>query len=89
MTPLGINEAACVIVGNSIGDSNPKLGYKYWKMCSFITLTYSCILTTLLITYKKEVSNVFTSNAEILELLYGALPFIAFKYIFDAYQGFI
>ena len=87
MTPMGIQEAVCVIVGNCIGDRNPELAWRYWKMTSLITWIYSVILTSVLIIYKEAIFSIFTSEPNMLTLLYGAMPIVAIKYIFDAYQG--
>ena len=89
MTALGLSEAACVIIGNSIGDANPKLAWKYFKLTSGITLINSVILTTLLIIYREDVSRVFTTNESVLQLLYIAIPYTAGKYTLDAYQGYL
>ena len=51
MTPLGISEANCVIVGNSIGENNSVLAWRYWKMSTVIALSYFALITILMILF--------------------------------------
>ena len=84
---MGIQLGTCVLVGSAIGDRNPELGWRYWKMTSIITWVHSAVVTVLLIVFKEEIFSLFTTDPTALALLCSAMPIVAIKYIFDAYQG--
>ena len=62
MVPLGISEAACVIVGNSIGDHNSALAWRYFKLITAITIAYSILLCIVLIVLREQVASIFTAE---------------------------
>lgn len=84
-----MSEATCVIVGNSIGDRNPALAWRYWKLTSTIALSYFASLTFLMIVLKEQIARVFTSEGDILDLLAVCIPIVAYKYIFDGFDGLL
>jgi len=49
MFPLGFNEAAAAVVGNSMGENNPDLAKKYLKLTTFIAIP-TCLVLILTVT---------------------------------------
>ena len=87
MTPLGISEAACVIVGNSIGEKNASLAWRYFKLAIVITVTNATIIAIVLIGLREQVASIFTQEQEVLALLVKCIPILALKFIPDSYQA--
>lgn len=39
MVPMGFQEAFCTVIGNAIGDNNPDLARKYYRLTACIALS--------------------------------------------------
>ena len=85
MVPVGLREAACVVVGNSIGENNSMLGWRYYKLITAITLFYCTVFSIILIVLREQIAAIYTNEQSVLALLEKTLPLVGMKYIMDGY----
>ena len=89
MVPLGLSVTACALIGNSIGKQDVPLAKGYFKMISAYTLIFCLLVALFLIVFRAEVTALFTNQDEVKQLVIYCMPVVAFKYIFDGYQGLL
>jgi Na+-driven multidrug efflux pump len=85
MVPLGFSEAACTVVGNSLGANQPKLGWKYFKLLSLISLSTCFIYYLGLFMNREIVASIYfrTEDYELQLMLIKYIPLMCLVCVFD------
>ena len=84
----GLGQAACVVVGNSIGSNDVTLAKKYFRLTTSITLCIILTVSAIVLLNDNLIVGLFTKEAEIYELTVSVIPIVALKYVWDGLQAY-
>ncbi|CAI2363663.1 unnamed protein product [Moneuplotes crassus] len=87
MIPAGFGFAASTLVGNNLGDSNPKNARIYVNLSVCISLTCSFILGGGMFLFRHTLAGIFTSDEELGNTIVMALPLVFAMTFGDYLQG--
>jgi len=87
MMPVGIGNAATILVGNKLGGRNVAEAKQYAKLCVVINFGASVVLELTMLIFRKEVGQIFSSSPHVQELIGSVIPIIVFANVFDVIQG--
>ena len=88
MVPLGMQEAACAIIGNEIGAGNVSLAKKYYKVVSTIAGTALLVISLACFFGRQGITDLFTNVPAVNALTVTVMPILAVQYLFDGLQGY-
>ena len=83
MTPLGIQEATCALIGNCIGANNVPLAQRFFSLIFKINGLTVIILSLLILFARKQIAQFYTGNAEVLDIMVPFLILTSFTFLFD------
>ena len=89
MVPMGIQSAACAIIGAEIGANNVPLAKEYFKMMSVMTLLCLVVMQALFYGFREQIVSVFTTDEDVAELANNCFFIIILAFIPDCIQGSI
>ena len=75
------------LVGNSIGSGNAKHAKIYAYVTWVASLALGIIFMIIVIVFKKQISDVFTSHKNISEIVIDSLPLVAVENVFQFLEG--
>ena len=84
---MGIQSAACAIIGEQIGANRVPLAKEYFRLMSIITLMLLVVVQTLFYFGKGPIVRVFTTDPEVAELADSLVYIIVLAFIPDIIQG--
>ena len=87
MVPMGIQSAACAIIGEQIGANRVPLAKAYFHVMSIITLLTLLIIQTIVYFARKPIVRVFTEDPAVAELADSCVFIIILAFIPDIIQG--
>ena len=87
MVPMGIQSAACAIIGEQIGANRVPLAKAYFHVMSIITLLTLAIIQTIVYFARKPIVRVFTEDPAVAELADSCVFIIILAFIPDIIQG--
>jgi MATE family multidrug resistance protein len=73
MVPLGVQQAAAILVGNSLGAGRPKMAIQYTQLSIICGTVLSLIVATLVISYRDVLAAIYSMDPDVLESLHSAL----------------
>jgi Na+-driven multidrug efflux pump len=59
MVPLGFQEAHCTVIGNSMGENNPNLARKYFRLTAIIALSVIFTWIGFAFTFRDYISSIY------------------------------
>lgn len=83
----GLSLGVGTLVGNELGRGNPSAAKKIAKISMLISLCINLTTGLLLWLGKRPIAHIFTQDENVLEVLDGAMPFLAMHMVFDMTQG--
>ena len=87
MLPLGLGFATCTVVGNAIGEGNPRLAKRYLKMTCTAVLVILVTFSTILTLSKSTVVRLFSNEEDELSIaIMAVIPIVALKFTIDGMQ---
>jgi len=89
MVPMGIQSAACAIIGEQIGANRVPLAKEYFRLMSIITLVMLLVVQALVYFGRDSLVNVFTEDPAVAELANSCVFVIILAFIPDIIQGSI
>eukprot|EP00347_Sterkiella_histriomuscorum_P022093 403331703 len=87
MIPVGIAQAASIMVGNNIGAKNVKAGKIYAQMCVLTSVIWGVGTVFVLILLRDVVIRVFSDSKTVNAIIAQAFPIISIFVFFDCVQG--
>ena len=84
----GLGQAACVVVGNSIGSNDVSLAKKYFRLTILITLGIILTVSATVLLNDELIVSLFTKDADIYDLTISVIPIVALKYVWDGLQAY-
>ena len=87
MVPMGIQSAACAIIGEQIGANRVQLAYDYFKVMCGIVLILLLLVQSLCFFGRESIVNVFTTDSEVAELANSCVYIIVLAFFPDMIQG--
>ena len=89
MVPMGIQSAACAIIGEQIGANRVSVAKAYFKVMSWATLFLLFIIQITFYTFKHQIVAVFTTDPAVDELANKCFFIIMLAFLPDCIQGSI
>lgn len=89
MVPMGIQSAACAIIGEQIGANRVPLAKEYFRLMAVITIMMLFLVQTLVYFGRKPIVRVFTEDPAVAELADSCVFVIILAFIPDIIQGSI
>ena len=62
MVPLGISEAACAVIGGSIGENKVSLSKAYFRLVIFYSAVSSILIGVLLSAFRFAITSLYTTE---------------------------
>ena len=87
MVPMGIQSAACAIIGEQIGANRVPLAQEYFKVMCNIVLLLLLLVQTLVFFGRESIVSVFTKDDEVAELANNCVYIIVIAFFPDMIQG--
>jgi len=87
MMPVGIGNAANILVGNKLGGRNVAEAIIYAKLCMYINIGASALLEIPMIIFRKEIGKFCSSNPAVQIIIESIIPLIILANVFDVIQG--
>ena len=87
MVPMGIQSAACAIIGEQIGANRVPLAKEYFRLMSIMTLIMLLIIQVIFYFLKEPIVRVFTEDPAVAELADSCVFIILLAFIPDIIQG--
>ena len=87
MVPMGIQSAACAIIGEQIGANRVPLAQEYFKVMCNIVLLLLLLVQTLVFFGRESIVSVFTKDSEVRELANSCVYIIVIAFFPDMIQG--
>jgi multidrug resistance protein, MATE family len=81
MVPMGIQQAASVLVGNSLGEGRPRMAIQYSQLCIFLGTVSGTLVCYLVITYRATLAGIYSIDPYVLNLLDSSLIILAVYHI--------
>ena len=82
-------DAACALIGNSIGANNVPIAKRFMKLITFIIGTIIILLSLITFLARQSIADLFTDDAELAALTTKVLIVAALVFLFDGLQGFL
>ena len=89
MVPMGIQSAACAIIGEQIGANNVPLAKEYFSLMSYCTLVLLTIVQLFVYLFSESIISVFTTDEAVAEKAQTCVWIILICFIPDICQGSI
>lgn len=86
---LGINTAACTLIGRQIGNNNSDLAKKYMRSVLKFAFCIFLIEVLLLWSLNKKVFDIFTEEEHIRKIGHRIFPVVFLGMMLDFWQGSI
>lgn len=87
MFPMGIANAVCALVGNSLGDEKPRIAKVFRTMALILIEFITAVLIILMIIFRYSIAYIYTDQQEVADLVAQTIPFFALMMFFDNFQG--
>jgi len=84
MVPLGIQQAASVLVGNALGAGKSLLAMQYSQACVLVELVLSVSVCVLLITNRSFLASIYSIDPPVVSLLNTALIIVGVYHVLDS-----
>ena len=88
MIPLGIQEAACAVVGNCIGANNVPLAKRFFCQIIIVVVCSIFIVFSVLFFLREKIAKLLTDDLEVQLMVNSVLRLTAAMYIPDSFQGY-
>jgi Na+-driven multidrug efflux pump len=89
MVGMGLEQAACAIVGNLLGSNNPDLAMLYYKTISHVSTIMILGVVFFQYLYKAEIVNLYTDIESIRSEAQKAAWLFVFNIFPDLYKGML
>ena len=76
--PMAFQQAASVLVGNSLGAGQPRQAAHYGKLCVGMSAVGNVLIGIIVYRYRVEICKIYTSDENVLVLLEPGMTLIAF-----------
>ena len=83
MVPMGIQSAACAIIGEQIGANRVPLAKEYFKVMCKIVLLLLLLVQALVFVGRESIVSVFTKDSEVAELANSCVYIIVIAFFPD------
>lgn len=83
MVPMGIQSAACAIIGEQIGAGRVAVAKEYFRVMSLITLIMLAFVQLIFCAGRDKIINAFTTDPAVAELAESCFIIIVFAFIPD------
>ena len=87
MVPMGIQSAACAIIGEQIGANNVPLAKDYFWLMQKLTLVILLVIQAVFYFNRDAIVGIFTKDEEVRELASSTVFILVLAFTFDMYQG--
>ena len=86
---VGLQEATTVVIGNSIGDNNPTLAKRFFKVTALIAWAVFILIASCLVALREPITALFTEEPDVTALSIKLMPVVGIKHVFDGIQGYL
>ena len=83
MVPMGVQSAACAIVGEQIGANNVSLAKGYLRLMSIICFAFLVVIQLLVIFNADAIVSVFTQDEGVKELAKSTMWIVVWAFTAD------
>lgn len=87
MVPMGIQSAACAIIGEQIGGNRVRLAKEYFKVMCLISLILLMTVQMSFYLARDSIINVFTEDRAVADLTNSCFLIIVLAFVPDMIQG--
>ena len=84
MLPIGLQESICSMVGSAIGANNVQLSKQISRFTFILSLSISASISILLLIFKTQIANIFTTDKGVRAIMYTIIPINALVFLPDA-----
>lgn len=89
MVPLGLQEATCSLVGNSIGANHVQLAKRICKVTFMISFAIILTVTSSVFMGRFRIARALTSDPELILMVAKVIPFLSLFYFPNAAQTYL
>ena len=89
MVALGLQEATTVVIGNSVGENQPNLARRYFKITRNIALPTFMAIAMTLVLFRNPIIAIFTKDPLVTTLSINVMAIVAIHHIVDGMQGYL
>ena len=89
MVPLGLQEATCSLVGNSIGANHVQLAKRICKVTFMISFAIIITVTLSVFIGRFQIARALTTDPELILMVAKVIPFLSLFYFPDSAQGYL
>ena len=89
MVPLGLQEATCSLVGNSIGSNHVQLAKRICKVTFMISFAIIITVTLSVFIGRFQIARALTTDPELILMVAKVIPFLSLFYFPDSAQGYL
>jgi len=89
MVALGMQEATCALVGNSVGENNIPQAKRFFRI-SFAISSMAIILVIVLVFFTREqITRLYTNEELVVQTTVKTIPLLCIQFLWDGTQGYL